>query len=301
MAENSKIQWTAHTFNPWRGCTKISEGCKYCYAETMSGRNPAVLGEWGKDGTRVIAADAQWREPLKWNREAGEQGVRYRVFCASLADVFEGPDTMPNAHNRPRRGDQYDADPIVLPGLWNNPVANARRRLFETIDRTPNLDWLLLTKRPQNVMPIYGAYLHWGWQRGERASGDIPDNVWVGASVENQKRAEERMPHLCRVPAKVRFVSAEPLLEAIDLRPWLDRERGANWVIVGGESGHHARPFNTDWARVLRDQCADAGVPFFFKQTGENVVQLTVKGKGGDLDDIPTDLRVREFPLQLAS
>ena len=283
MAENSKIQWTTHTFNPWRGCTKVSEGCANCYAETMSGRNPAVLGVWGKNGTRVVAAESYWREPVKWNRDAERTGVRARVFCASLADVFEGPETMPESELNEVRSS-------LVAHLGNDRIAHARERLFQLIDDTPHLDWLLVTKRPENVMPLYGNWLHWTGRR------PFPANVWIGASVENQKRADERMPVLCRIPARVRFVSAEPLLGALDLRPWIDRERGANWVIVGGESGHGAREFNTDWARVLRDQCGDAGVPFFMKQTGQNVVQLTVKGKGGDLDDIPGDLRVREFP-----
>src|SRR5262245_49606753 len=119
--ENSKIQWTDHTFNVWRGCEKVSPGCAHCYAETMSRRNPAVLGEWGKHGTRVIASEAMWREPLKWDRQARAAGVRKRVFCASLADVFE------------------DRPELVAP----------RERLFRLIEDTPNLDWQLLTKRPE--------------------------------------------------------------------------------------------------------------------------------------------------------
>lgn len=131
MAENSKIEWTTHTFNPWRGCTKVSEGCRNCYAETMSGRNPKVLGVWGPSGTRVVASEAMWREPLKWNADAAKRGVHARVFCASLADVFEGPETMP-----------ADAWP---------KVRAARVRLFHLMNATPHLDWLLLTKRPENV------------------------------------------------------------------------------------------------------------------------------------------------------
>ncbi len=294
MAEDSKIQWTTHTFNPWRGCTKISEGCQHCYAETMSGRNPAVLGEWGPNGTRVVAADAMWREPVKWNRLAQAAGVRVRVFCASLADVFEGPETMPgDGHDL---SEQPTSD--LTPRLFNPSVAEARERLFALIDATPCLDWLLLTKRPWNVMPLYGSWLHWNRVLDRKPiPTELPSNVWIGTSVENQRRAEERLPHLCRIPARVRFISAEPLLEAIDIRPWLGGAAGVNWVIVGGESGGSAREFNTDWARVLRDQCGDAGVPFFFKQTGSNPIQLTVKGKGGDESDIPADIRVREFPL----
>lgn len=292
MAENSKIQWTTHTFNPWRGCTKVSEGCQHCYAEAMSGRNPAVLGEWGPTGTRVVAAEAMWREPPKWDREARMTGTRARVFCASLADVFEGPETMPE-------DTMMSTYPTRVPFLGNQQIAQARDRLFRLIDETPNLDWLLLTKRPQNVMPLYGNWLHWTSTMRRRAV-EFPPNVWIGASAENQQRLEERAPHLLRIPARVRFISAEPLLGPLDLCPWLDRANGIGWVIVGGESGGGARPFDTDWARVIRDQCGDAGVPCFVKQLGQNPIGLTVRKKGGDLDDIPADLRVREFPAGAA-
>jgi protein gp37 len=259
VAENSNIEWTSHTFNAWRGCTKVSDGCKNCYAETLSGRNPKVLGDWGPKGKRVIAAESYWKEPMKWNREAMEAGERRRVFCASLADVFEGRDTMP--------------EESFL------PVRNARFRMFNLIEQTPALDWLLLTKRPQNIIPLLPDH----WQN------ELPGNVWVGTSVENQQAADERIPHLLRVPSKVRFLSCEPLLGPVDvkqyLRPsvydeqtiigedgreYLDfkcRDK-VNWVIVGGESGPNARPMHPDWARSLHDQCEAAGVAFFFKQWG---------------------------------
>jgi protein gp37 len=291
MAENSKIQWTTHTFNPWRGCTKVSEGCQNCYAERDSHRNPGVLGVWGKNGTREVAAEAQWKNPPKWNREAQAAGVRARVFCASLADVFEGPDTMPESDGG------YSGDVFHhVPTLGNDWIAAARDRLFELIHETPSLDWLLLTKRPQNVLPLYGNWLHW------THGGKWPANVWIGASVENQRRADERGPELVKIRqagCRVAFMSCEPLLEGIDVRPWLDRERGANWVICGGESGaaDKVRSLDPHWARMLRDQCDEAGVPYFFKQLGIGVVSLSYKGKGGELDDIPEDLRVREFPL----
>jgi protein gp37 len=128
MGANSKIQWTNHTFNPWRGCSKVSAGCQHCYAEAMSRRNPAVLGEWGPKGTRVVAAEAMWRQPLKWDRDAQAAGVRARVFCASLADVFE---------------DRADLE-------------TPRHELLRLIDSTRSLDWLLLTKRPENVLRLIG-------------------------------------------------------------------------------------------------------------------------------------------------
>ena len=260
MAENSKIEWTHHTFNPWRGCTKVSEGCRNCYAETLSGRNPGTLGVWGPNGTRVVASESMWKEPVKWDKKAKAAGERHRVFCASLADVFEGPATMPAA--------AWDA------------VTQARKRLGQLILDTPNLDWLLLTKRPENVTAIAADM----WVRFGGPTVPLPPNVWVGASVENQQAADERIPHLLKVPAAVRFLSCEPLLGAVDIREHLNgdstgRETGGpqgwqpgpavDWVIVGGESGHGARPMHWHWAHSLRDQCQAAGVPFHFKQWGE--------------------------------
>lgn len=294
--ENSKIGWTVDTFNPFRGCTKVSPGCKFCYAERDSHRNPGVLGEWGPDGTRILAAAAQWKNPEKWNREAERSRQRRRVFCASIADVFEGPETMPEGAYDLRHYDAGYMPAAYIPTLNNSAVASARERLFQTIDRTPWLDWLLLTKRPENVLPIYGNYLH--WLRG----GKWPDNLQIGASVENQECAERRGPELLKIRragCKVAFMSCEPLLEAIDVRPWLSPEDGVNWLIVGGESGaaDKVRPMNLTWARMLRDQCAEKDVPFFFKQLGtQQTIQLGVKGKGEDLADIPAELRVREFP-----
>lgn len=251
MAENSKIEWTHHTFNPWRGCTKVSAGCKHCYAETLSGRNPGTLGIWGKHGTRVIASESYWRQPLKWNRDAERAGERRRVFCASLADVFEGPESMP-----------AEAWPLVQA---------ARARLFELIKATPWLDWLLLTKRPKFIAVMLPA----DWDQGY-------PNVWLGTSVENQAAADKRIPELLAVPAAVRFLSCEPLLGPVDLSAWLWEEAGPewagrnpapgiDWVIAGGESGGGARPMHPNWARGLRDQCVEAGVAFLFKQWGEYI------------------------------
>lgn len=332
------IQWRIQRFsgvtilfNPWRGCTKISPGCDNCYAEVQSRRNPGVLGIWGDQGTRVIASDAQWRLPLKWDREAREAGERRRVFCASMADVFEGPETM-------------SAD------AWQQIDEYARYRLWATIWCTPHLDWLLLTKRPENVV----GPKHHIWAPGAvanaaaviyRIAGEVesqrfygakwpPSNIWVGVSVEDQQRADERIPHLLQIPAKVRFLSCEPLLGPVDLTgivrdfdgepmrfdalngrwhpdgdgfdPGWAEER-IRWVIVGGESGGVARPMLLEWARSLRGQCATAEVPFFMKQLGAHPRELTnllgVAGvivttdrKGGDMEEWPLDLRVRQFP-----
>lgn len=297
MAEASKIEWTDATFNPHRGCTKVSAGCANCYAETLSGRNPGTLGVWGPNGTRVVASEAMWKEPVKWNRLAGEgrlpdgspnaDGHRPRVFCASLADVFEnwqGPMTNSNG----------TIHTTTVPGFAERPATmqDVRVRLLKLIQATPNLDWLVLTKRPANILPM----LNDAWQQVDSARDSdprnarpfaVPPNVWLGTSVENQTTADERIPHLLRVPAAVRFLSMEPLLSAVDLSDHLDHVRQGGhagrilpgtryegwtpqigWVIVGGESGHGARPMHPLWASSLRDQCQSAGVRFFFKQWG---------------------------------
>lgn len=231
MAENSNISWTTHTFNPVRGCTKVSDGCKNCYAETMSKRNPKVLGIWGDKGTRVVASEDMWRKPVAWDREAQNVGERHRVFCASLADVCE---------DRPE---------------WNAP----RIRLKNLIRETPHLDWLLLTKRPENYLRLF-----WGPEQGV-----WPSNVWAGTSVENQEAADKRIPHLLKCPAAIRFLSCEPLLGPIDLVDKTRTYRPAievDWVIVGGESGPGARPCNVAWIRDIVGQCKAAGVATFVKQ-----------------------------------
>jgi protein gp37 len=297
------IEWTAtrradgtlapgFTFNPWRGCTKVSPGCTHCYAETLSHRNPKVLGIWGDNGTRVVASEAAWREPWKWDRAAGAAGERHRVFCASLADVFE------------------DRPELVAP----------RVRLFHLINETPNLDWLLLTKRPENIRRFCGAPdVRRSWAES------TPPNVWLGTSIENQATADERIPHLLKTPAAVRFLSCEPLLGPVDLMPWFQRgercrecgstklgtldpcgpdwyaglpplctrcggltESPIHWVIVGGESGPKARPMHPAWARSLRDQCQAAGVSYFMKQ-------MSKKGP------IPDDLFIRQFPEKVTA
>jgi protein gp37 len=301
MGENSKIEWTDHTFNPWRGCSKVSAGCANCYAEAMSRRNPAVLGEWGPGGTRIVAAERTWLQPLAWNRRCQQQKRRARVFCASLADVFE------------------DRPDLIEP----------RERLLWTIYCTPALDWLLLTKRPENIVrlisaasqckkPIWAENLSVGnkalqnlFEHSEEwLGGKPPANVWIGTSVENQAAADKRIPELLQVPARVRFLSCEPLLGPVSLTaykcgegPWdggwtlmgnclrgfrsTSPNSGAetakvDWVIAGGESGPNARPSHPDWFRSLRDQCQAAGTPFFFKQWGEwaeDVGQVNERGR----------------------
>lgn len=267
MAERSKIEWTYGTFNPWRGCTKVSPGCENCYAETLSRRNPATLGEWGPKGKRAIAAESYWRQPIRWNAEAEKEGRRRRIFCASLADVFED----------------------------NTQVEEARKRLFRLIEETPWLDWLLLTKRPQN---IHGM-LPWEWEEGDR----MPQNIWLGTSVENQKYADIRIPQLLEVrntyKVTVLFLSCEPLIGPVTLKPFLTPSVNTiDWVIVGGESGSllDSRPMKKEWVRDLRDECRKYGIPFFFKQWGsfdEHGQAIGKKLSGNILDET----RYHELPM----
>lgn len=238
MGDNTKIEWAHHTFNPWFGCQKVGPGCDHCYAEGWAKRSGLV--QWGAGAERRRSSPANWQKPLKWNAEAERLGIRYRVFCASLADVFDN----------------------AVPTAW-------RMDLFSLIAKTPHLDWLLVTKRVGNVLPM--------------CSGDglmfdmLGRNVWLGITVCNQVEADRDIPKLLQIPAKVRWLSMEPLLGRVDLEHIVvavdDGENFAieelDWIVVGGESGPHARPMHPAWVRSLRNQCAAAGVPFLFKQHGE--------------------------------
>jgi len=295
VVENSAIEWCDHTFNPWEGCVRVSPGCDHCYAETRARRfgNGAL---W--EGERRRTSPSYWQQPRKWNRRAADAGVRQTVFCASLADAFD-----------------------------NGAPAFAREDLFALQRQTSSLDWLMLTKRPENITRM----LPKDWGDGYR-------NVALGVSVENQEEADRRIPLLLANPAAMRFLSIEPLLGPVNLRRldidgdgeidclrpatereiwddawapdatgmsleeaiegWEDaggtyppseaRKRGIDWVIVGGESGPGARPMNPEWARALRDQCQAAGVAFFMKQMG-GVIK-------SQMPPIPGDLMIREFP-----
>ncbi|WP_395406270.1 phage Gp37/Gp68 family protein [Pseudoduganella sp. UC29_106] len=257
MSENSKIEWTDHTFNPWEGCQKVGPGCDHCYAETRNARfGGGTAINWGPGAPRRRTSVANWRKPVAWDKAHAEffatHGRRQRVFCASLADIFD------NA-----------VDPV-----W-------RRELFDLIELTPNLDWLLLTKRIGNAAEMISRAKVSDWLKGQ-------PNVWLGATIVNQKEANRDIPKLLDVPARVRFLSMEPLLGPVSLRlrraaTESDRQdmdgpcshittkagAGIHWVIAGGESGAGARPMHPDWARDLYMQCHEAGIPFLFKQWGE--------------------------------
>lgn len=248
MAEKSNIAWCDSTFNPVIGCTEVSPACDNCYARTF------VSGRMGKPelwkGERYRTSAANWRKPLAWDRKAAKLGVRYRVFCASLADVFD-----------------------------NQWLPEWRADLWTLIRATPNLDWLLLTKRPQNIRKMLPADWGEGWP-----------NVWLGTTVENQAEADRRIHHLLAVPAVVHFLSCEPLLEYVDLAIfWRKYELNANrWIICGGESGSKFRQMDPKWARSVRDRCKASGVAFFMKQMSGNTKAA--------LEAIPADLMIREYP-----
>ncbi|AQQ35107.1 phage Gp37/Gp68 family protein [Burkholderia cenocepacia] len=256
MAVDSKIEWTDATFNPWIGCTRVSPACDHCYA-AVSTPARTLRVEWGPHAERRRTSPGNWRTPIRWNAQhdafVAEHGRRRRVFCASLADVFD------NAVNPYWRAD-----------------------LFDVIEQTPNLDWLLLTKRIGNVLPMIEDMAARRFDLECLHEPRLPDNVWLGATIANQAEADRDIPKLLAVPARVRFLSMEPLLSPVDLtsipwgglrvsalQGWSSPEHGLHWVIVGGESGHDARPMHPDWVRSLRDQCNSAGVPFLFKQWGE--------------------------------
>lgn len=314
MAENTKIEWATHTFNPWVGCTKISPACDHCYAEGWAKRSGMVT--WGVGAERRRTSVANWRMPEKWNRQAeiqfsawerfqADNGLsddemiekhgfitpqRPRVFCSSLADVFDN----------------------AVPTEW-------RIDLMNLILRTPYLDWLLLTKRIGNAEKMLDEALStatggmFAWRSG---GGHLRfKNVWLGATISSQEEADRDIPKLLATPAAKRFLSMEPLLDAVDLTmiddgtayrdvpreewgcvddddsppglwwnvltgertimhggangDWSRTDASVDWVIVGGESGAHARPMHPDWVAALRDQCQSAGVAFMFKQWGE--------------------------------
>jgi protein gp37 len=267
MGAESKIEWTDHTFNAWWGCVRVSPGCENCYAESFAKRTGHKV--WGVEAPRRFFGEKHWKEPLAWDAAARKAGARHRVFCGSMMDVFELP-----------------KNPDTLAALNFE-----REKLWLLIEDTPNLDWQLLTKRPENWERVLPS----DW----RASG-LPSNVWMGTTCEDQRRSDERIPHLLRIPARVRFLSCEPLLGEVKLREvpgtggsW---DIDIDWVIVGGESGGGARTMSLDWARSLVEQCSEASVDCFFKQFGAHPDSLVLKNrKGADLSEIP-GYWPREFP-----
>lgn len=283
MAQDTRIEWADHTFNPWTGCTKVSPACDHCYAEAWAKRSGIV--QWGPHAERRRTTPTNWALPKRWNAQATafqqQHGRRQRVFCASLADVFDNQ----------------------VPDEW-------RAGLFELIRVTPQLDWLLLTKRPQNIVRMvrdHGAIAGNGTRY-------LLENVILGTTAEDQTRWDQNIPALLRtrdaIGANLLFVSVEPMLGPIDcglLGHRMGAAAGAlrgviDWVICGGESGPGARPMHPQWARNLRDQCAAAGVPFLFKQWGEWTPGENVQRQRGTVDTaVLWDGRWHIHPLNLAT
>ncbi len=232
MAESTEIAWTDSTFNPWWGCTKIAPGCDNCYAAALDKRTG---GNHWTDNNRRVLSEHNWIRPRSWQRKSAafhaEHGHRRRVFSGSMCDVFD-----------------------------NKAPAGQRDRLWELIRQTPDLDWQLLTKRPTNIK----RYLPDDWAAGY-------PNVWLGVTVENQEYGFPRIEALQKIPAKIRFLSCEPLLEELGAMEL----SGISWVIVGGESGPLARVMRMSWAAMVQSECRWHGIPFFFKQRGAK------RGKGG--------------------
>ncbi len=287
MGDTTSIQWTATqapdgswvqgaTFNAWIGCERVSAECDNCYADRGSRRLAAQhsLKLWDEGSSRYFTGEDYWEKPHRWNRKAKSLGVRIKVFCNSYGDVFE------------RRADLVDR----------------RARLMHLIDETDQLDWLLLTKRPENMIELASPVWKGRW----------PKNVWGGTTV-GVRASLSRIDHLRKVPAVVRFLSCEPLLEFLGGRFSSVDLRGIDWVIIGGESGSKARPFNVDWARILMEQCREAGAAPFMKQLGaqpyDSGMKYSLPGRsltlldshGGDMDEWPDDLKIREYPIPRAA
>jgi protein gp37 len=293
VGKDTGIAWAHSTFNPWMGCTKVSPGCDHCYA-AVSTPVRAMRVPWGPGEPRRRTSESNWKQPLAWNRKAEHSSEPHRVFCASLADVFDN-----------------DA-----PEAWRND-------LWALIEATPALTWMLLTKR----IGRWAGCVPANWL------DRFPRNVWLGITVVNQEEADRDIPKLLHVPTRVRWLSIEPQLGRVDLaehfgmwwnstmlawegtssagfnrNPNNQAETAIDWVITGGESGPQARAYDLAWPRVLVRECNAARVPIFVKQLGALAVERVagygefvrldyLKDRaGGDIAEWPMDLRIQEFP-----
>lgn len=265
MAEETGISWADMTFNPWIGCAKVSPACDGCYADALmgsSGRHKRA--EWGGPGvgagTRSRTAPSNWAQPRRWDKKAAAEGTRPFVFCASLADVFDNE----------------------VPHEW-------RRDLFDLIRATPNLTWLLLTKRPGMILKLFEEACRLN-SDGTRWTSPLPEdrhmwprNAAIGCSVVNDEEADRDIPKLLNAKNRLNpafaFLSMEPLLGDVSGLAW--HLPGIDWIIAGGETdqgGHKARPMHPDWVRRLRDVAVENQVAFHFKQWGEWAPMTDVAG-----------------------
>lgn len=323
------IQWADHTWSPWRGCQHATlpngtphPGCLHCYAETMAKRNPGTLGTWGPEGTRVRAAQKSWDAVQRWNDQAALFGRRESVF-PSVCDPFEewGGPIMDH------RGDYLYCDPdgSNIDGMCHHPddaedqldprvarsftMTDLRSDLFRLIDQTVSLDWILLTKRPHNVLRMWEEVAGTKWIAEAGSLNNHPmyhrANAWLVYSASDQTSLELGIEGLldCRDVTPVLGVCVGPMTGPVDLRRNID---GLDWIIVEGESGPGARPCHIHWIRDVVYQCRDAGVPCFVKQLGEVPMWKPLVGeafqfqtndkKGGNPAEWPEYLRVRQMP-----
>lgn len=271
MADNSKIEWTHHTANPWWGCTRVHKGCDNCYAATLSNR-------WGKDlwdNNKRQYIKSTWGKFQKWNDAAKKAGEYHRVFVGSMMDIFEKSMPVYNADGTPM---MLPIEPKSQSAQWE--THDLRDHFFRSIvPKYPNLMFLLLTKRPSNI----NKYIPEEWKTNP------PRNVMFGASVVDMASARNVAHHLNFVNG-AKFISVEPLLEDVDLAntafTYMDdsgTKSTVDWIIVGGESGIKKRPFDADWARRIRKYCEMTGTAFFMKQMDK-------------VEPIPEDLMIRQFP-----
>lgn len=265
------------TWNHWRGCAKVSPACHHCYAESLAKRNPKTLGGWGPGALRVKASGPFDKlAPHKWDRWAADLGVRFCVFALSMGDWLD--------------------DEVEIGWL---------AELLLLIQKTPNLDWLLLTKRPENFQERTSLVCSLNLNRVSRdaafawsadwSNGRPPPNVAIGITAEDDQWLQKRLPHFIAIPARIKFLSCEPLLGPLHVSHLLSRRLGEfvqtphteadlhcwpqrvtartadiDWIIAGGESGSaESRPTHPEWLRTMRDECAGANIPFFFKQWGD--------------------------------
>lgn len=253
MAQDSKIEWTHHTANLWHGCTEVHEGCNNCYARVLNNR--WGKSNWGNDTPR-LEIKSTFKDLDRYQKLAKEKNEIHRVFVGSMMDIFEKPMPVINSNGE----------------IQNYSTEALRAMLFQRIqsNQYPNLMFLLLTKRPSNI----NKYIPLIW------ATNPPKNVMFGTSPVNQQTFNTLTRHLLEVNG-LRFLSVEPQLDKIELNGL----KGIDWIIQGGESGHHKRPFNLEWARKMKAECSILNIPYFFKQIDK-------------IQEIPTDLQVRMFPTE---
>jgi len=297
----AKIEWTEKTWNPIRGCSRVSEGCVNCYAEEIAARFSAP-GQAYEGLAKRINHDARWTgqvrfietkldAPLHWKKPR-------RIFVNSMSDLF---------HEKVK--DEWIDRIFAI-------MATACQHTFQVLTKRPArmADYAqALADGRRSLPPVWDER-----EQRERHWEELPPNVWLGVSVENQATADERVPPLLKTPAAIRWVSYEPALGPVDFSAWLP---GLDWIVVGGESGPGARRFDLAWARQTIAQCRAAGTAVFVKQmgsrptvcrhpvprdgwepvTGQNGQPILLKStKGGDMAEWPTTLRVREYPAAAA-